>query len=276
MGKNIKLKTTCTLLTLAGISLVGLGRPANATDTSLGLFDTGVSSVGTPLTPPASDTAHYTIFRVPYSSVTTGASANNNPQLLTSNTPASTCNITQPGNCAGQSLFDKVYLNNGTTDTSGTTLGLTYTGTYIFKTTFTVPVNQTVTYISGLWAAYPGSTGVSITLNPTATGTSIFNNAITGGTTVASTPSALLPLSGFAFSNGINQSNVNGGLNTLYFKVNYNTQISGVTSAGLQVNSLNQRVPVPFEFDAKEGFLLGIPLFIGLRRLKKKRASAAA
>ncbi len=30
--------------------------------------------------------------------------------------------------------------------------------------------------------------------------------------------------------------------------------------------------PVPFEFSPEQGFILGIPLFLGLRKLKKKRA----
>lgn len=32
------------------------------------------------------------------------------------------------------------------------------------------------------------------------------------------------------------------------------------------------RQVVPFEFSPEQGFLLGVPLFIGLRKLKKKRA----
>jgi len=32
------------------------------------------------------------------------------------------------------------------------------------------------------------------------------------------------------------------------------------------------RQVVPFEFSAEQGFLLGVPLFLGLRKLKKKRA----
>jgi hypothetical protein len=30
--------------------------------------------------------------------------------------------------------------------------------------------------------------------------------------------------------------------------------------------------PVPFEFSPEQGFILGVPLFLGLRKLKKKRA----
>jgi hypothetical protein len=36
----------------------------------------------------------------------------------------------------------------------------------------------------------------------------------------------------------------------------------------------NNVTPVPFEFSPEQGFLLGVPLFLGLRYLKKKRAKS--
>ncbi len=256
MGKNLKVKTMGTLLTLAGISLVGLGRPADATETSYSLFNTGVNSVGSTVTGADS---HYSIFRVPYASV---PGTNDNPKLLSVTTAANTCSTPLPAGCVDTSLFDRVYLNNGTTTTSAQA----YNGQYIFETTFTIPANETIKYLAGQWLSYPGSTGVSVTLNPTVAGTSIFNNTITGGTTISSTPTSN-QWAPFQFNSGFNQ----GGVNTLFFTINKTGRLTS-TSAGLQVNNL--RVPVPFEFDAKEGFLLGIPLFIGLRQLKKKRATA--
>jgi len=42
-----------------------------------------------------------------------------------------------------------------------------------------------------------------------------------------------------------------------------------ITSSNLKPYSAT---PVPFEFSPEQGFILGVPLFLGLRKLKKKRA----
>jgi hypothetical protein len=65
----------------------------------------------------------------------------------------------------------------------------------------------------------------------------------------------------FTISNGFV-----AGTNSLEFVV-YNS----IAGTGLQVNNIvgTYTTNVPFEFSPEQGFILGIPLFLGLRKLKK-------
>jgi len=242
MGKNLTLKTISMILSLAGISMVGLGRPADATDIPYSMFNTGVSSVGNynPGVGGVGTETHYTLFSQPAGQFSTiFSNANQTPNCKTVG-----------GSCKDQSIWDQIFSLN-LSSSPITSLP----GTYIFETTFNIPAGQTIKYLAGQWLA--SQAGVSVTLNPTISG-----STISGGTTIASTPGSSLPFSSFQFNNGIVS-----GTNTLFFTVSS----SGSSTVGLQVQNLHHAVP--FEFDAKEGFLMGIPLFIGLRWLKKKRAS---
>jgi hypothetical protein len=124
-------------------------------------------------------------------------------------------------------------------------------GNYTFQTTFTVPANETAIFLSGTWAA--DDSGVQILLN---------------GNPLASSPT---PFPGgtraFSFANGFIP-----GVNTLQFVVNNTALNTGLQVQGLSVRSTS----IPFEFEPQQGFLLGVPLFIGLRQLKKRKAKAAA
>ncbi len=125
-------------------------------------------------------------------------------------------------------------------------------GNYTFQTTFTVPQFETATYLTGTWAADDSGVQVLLNGNPLASSPTPYP----GGTR------------GFSFANGFIP-----GVNTLQFVVN-NTALN----TGLQVQGLSVRTTaaIPFEFEPQQGFLLGIPLFIGLRQLKKRKAKAAA
>jgi hypothetical protein len=50
---------------------------------------------------------------------------------------------------------------------------------------------------------------------------------------------------------------------------NYSASDPSITSSTLTPAA---STPVPFEFSPEQGFILGVPLFLGLRKLKKKRA----
>ncbi len=81
-------------------------------------------------------------------------------------------------------------------------------------------------------------------------------------------------------SSGIAWNNTDGSYVNIYYNgsgfsaVNisytwYSGSDPGITSSTLTPVA---STPVPFEFSPEQGFILGIPLFLGLRKLKKKRA----
>lgn len=51
----------------------------------------------------------------------------------------------------------------------------------------------------------------------------------------------------------------------------FNTLVAN--DSGFSGVTFSSATPVPFEFSPTEGIVLGLPLFIGLRMLKKKMAS---
>jgi len=59
-----------------------------------------------------------------------------------------------------------------------------------------------------------------------------------------------------------------------YGAVGYSTTSYNGSDPSITSSTLTPAVstPVPFEFSPEQGFILGIPLFLGLRKLKKKRA----
>ncbi len=122
---------------------------------------------------------------------------------------------------------------------------------YVFGTTFTVPAGETALFLSGTWAADDSGVQVLLNGNPLASTPGPFNNQ----------------QQAFSFTSGFVP-----GVNTLQFVVN-NTALN----TGLQVQGLSVRTTaIPFEFEPQQGLLLGVPLFIGLRQLKKRKAKAAA
>ncbi|MEI6379779.1 MAG: hypothetical protein WCO81_02660 [Cyanobacteriota bacterium ELA615] len=79
---------------------------------------------------------------------------------------------------------------------------------------------------------------------------------------------------------GISWNNTDGTFVIIYYSF---SGYSGVDSTSTTYASTNPSItsstltpaastPVPFEFSPEQGFILGVPLFLGLRKLKKKRA----
>jgi len=54
-----------------------------------------------------------------------------------------------------------------------------------------------------------------------------------------------------------------------FTSTNYSGNDPSITSSTLTPAA---STPVPFEFSPEQGFILGVPLFLGLRKLRKKRA----
>jgi len=84
----------------------------------------------------------------------------------------------------------------------------------------------------------------------------------------------------FSDSGGIAWDDTDGGSVNIYYNGsgygavgNSFTSYSG-TDPSITSSTLTPAVstPVPFEFSPEQGFILGIPLFLCLRKLKKKRA----
>jgi hypothetical protein len=72
--------------------------------------------------------------------------------------------------------------------------------------------------------------------------------------------------SGFSFDTLTDSFNVYQNTRTGYLtatSLNYSLRDYNITSSKF--------TPVPFEFSIEQGFILGIPLFWGLRKLKKMR-----
>ena len=124
-------------------------------------------------------------------------------------------------------------------------------------------------------------TGITGTSNINATGKTIA--AINGGSLGASN---LLQWDGtnsspiITNSSGIAWDNTDGFFVVIYYNgsgfsavdsssTSYSGADPGITSSTLTPVA---STPVPFEFSPEQGFILGIPLFLGLRKLKKKRA----
>ncbi len=85
----------------------------------------------------------------------------------------------------------------------------------------------------------------------------------------------LVNYKGFAYATGSNDYNIysnNGGSSGSQRPYHAADQI--YTGNGITTSSLTPQKSqnAPFEFSPEQGFMLGIPLFIGLRYLKKKRA----
>ena len=71
---------------------------------------------------------------------------------------------------------------------------------------------------------------------------------------------------------GISWDNTDGSTVNIYADY-YGGAVATFTSTyGYTPITSSTLTPVPFEFSPEQGFLLGVPLFIGLRKLKKKRA----
>ena len=80
-------------------------------------------------------------------------------------------------------------------------------------------------------------------------------------------------------SSGIGWGNTDGFFVVIYNGIGFSAVDSSSTSysgadPGITSSTLTPvaSTPVPFEFSPEQGFILGIPLFLGLRKLKKKRA----
>ncbi len=78
---------------------------------------------------------------------------------------------------------------------------------------------------------------------------------------------------------GISWDNTDGKSVNIYYNNPNPSYFSAVNSSlasypgnNLRITSSTLTPPVPFEFSPEQGFILGIPLFLGLRKLKKKRA----
>jgi len=80
--------------------------------------------------------------------------------------------------------------------------------------------------------------------------------------------------------NGISWDNTDGNSVNIYYGVDsydavnftgtsYSGNNPSITSSTLTPAA---STPVPFEFSPEQAFILGVPLFLGLRKLKKKRA----
>jgi hypothetical protein len=128
-------------------------------------------------------------------------------------------------------------------------------------------------------------------------GTTYNITAITGTSNIHATGQTIANIDGFYGSNtlqwdgtnsspiigevaGISWDNTDGNTVIIYYSgggygaVDYtNTNYPG-TDPAITSSTLTPAAstPVPFEFSPEQGFLLGVPLFLGLRKLKKKRA----
>jgi hypothetical protein len=129
-------------------------------------------------------------------------------------------------------------------------------------------------------------------------GTTYNITAITGTSNINATGKTIAGISSFNGAtntlqwDGTNSSTLIGNLggiswdNTDGNSVNIHTNLSGYDAVNQAVtdypgpyllitsSTLTPAVstPVPFEFSPEQGFILGVPLFLGLRKLKKKRA----
>ena len=54
--------------------------------------------------------------------------------------------------------------------------------------------------------------------------------------------------------------------------VGFPDSVANTVATNWTIESTTPATPVPFEFSPEQGFILGVPLFLGLRKLKKKRA----
>jgi len=119
-------------------------------------------------------------------------------------------------------------------------------------------------------------TGITGTSNLGATGKTIANISSVGS------PSNTFQWDGTNSSpiitqyNGIEWANTDGKSIEIYYRGGLynaaNRWISEYTTANYPITS-STLTPVPFEFSPEQGFILGIPLFLGLRKLKSKKAA---
>jgi hypothetical protein len=128
-------------------------------------------------------------------------------------------------------------------------------------------------------------------------GTTYAITGITGTSNINATGKTIAGIGSFSASNllqwdgtnsspiitdlgGISWDNTDGGSVNIYYsggdfsavnssETSYPGNNPGITSSTLTPVA---STPVPFEFSPEQGFILGIPLFLGLRKLKKKRA----
>ena len=76
---------------------------------------------------------------------------------------------------------------------------------------------------------------------------------------------------GIAWDNDDGQALVVFSFSGVYAAVNYTVNTYYPYGLG-SITSSTLTPAVPFEFDPEQGFILGVPLFLGLRKLKKKSA----
>jgi len=124
-----------------------------------------------------------------------------------------------------------------------------------------IPLANTPYNITAITGAFTPNGGTAETITGVSTYQSADNTIEWDGT---KTSSIIVTGSGFSFDTSSDSFNVYQNTGTGYLtatSLNYSLSDYTITSSKF--------APVPFEFSPEQGFILGIPVFIGLRKLKK-------
>ena len=128
-----------------------------------------------------------------------------------------------------------------------------------------IPQANTIYNITAITGTFTPTGGSAETITGVSTYQSAANTIGWDGT---KTSSILVTGSGFSFDTLTDSFNIFQNTGTGYLTANtLNYSLSDYT-----ISSSNF-APVPFEFSIEQGFILGIPLFWGLRKLKSFRGS---
>ncbi len=128
-----------------------------------------------------------------------------------------------------------------------------------------IPQANTIYNITAITGTFTPTGGTAETITGVSTYQSAANTIGWDGT---KTSSILVTGSGFSFDTPTDSFNVYQNTGTGYLtanSLNYSLSDYTITSSKF--------APVPFEFSIEQGFILGIPLFWGLRKLKSFRGS---
>ena len=126
-----------------------------------------------------------------------------------------------------------------------------------------IPQANTPYNITAITGAFTPTGGSAETITGVSTYQSAGNTIEWDGT---KTSSIIVAGSGFSFDTSSDSFNVFQNTGTGYLTattLNYSLSDYTITSSKF--------TPVPFEFSIEQGFILGVPLFWGLRKLKKMR-----
>ena len=170
--------------------------------------------------------------------------------------------------------YGNPYADNVTEGTAVTvTMALDNGGNSIANQTWTSSDFKSITFAFG--------NGISTTFGSSlSNGTSgIFQTNSSG--ILISVPSNWSDRSGDVISTNSTESPVSwymNGYNDKYYtsqgakSVGFPDRVANTVATNWTIASTTPATPVPFEFSPEQGFILGVPLFLGLRKLKKKRA----